>query len=101
MKSELGIGTELEAIFAFDHIDRMPIGNLKDTILSSIIGHENIDFHLTLERKELSDFNEFHFDTADLREELGEDIPLSYPDVYLFLEQMLSEGIKNNKMEEL
>lgn len=100
IESIVGKGTKLTAIFKYDHIDRMPLGNLSDTILTSILGHENIDIHLDM-IKELDDEQklEFKFSTASIRKELG-DIPLSYPDVIKFLDEMLKEGIKKADMEE-
>ena len=43
MASEPGFGTVLTVDFPLDHIDRMPLGNLKDTLLGGIIGHPEVD----------------------------------------------------------
>jgi hypothetical protein len=37
MSSEPGKGTVLTAEFQLDHIDRMPLGDLKETLLSAIV----------------------------------------------------------------
>jgi hypothetical protein len=42
----------------------------------------------------------FHFDTAAIKEELG-DIPLTYPDVIEYIDQSLYEGIQNTNMEDV
>nr|MDK2850678.1 hypothetical protein [Candidatus Cloacimonadota bacterium] len=48
MASEPGFGTVLTVDFVLDHIDRMPLGNLKDTLLGAIVGHPDVDFFINL-----------------------------------------------------
>lgn len=100
IESTVGKGTKITAEFAADHIDRMPLGSIADTILTTILGHENTDLHLNL-IKHKNDGNtlKFKFSTVLVKKELG-DIPLTYPDVITFLNEMLNEGIKNTEMEE-
>ena len=100
IESVIGKGTIITAEFAYDHIDRMPLGSITDTILISIMGHEQTDIHLDLLNQK-ADGNdlEFKFSTALVKKELG-DIPLTYPDVITFLNEMLNEGIKDTDMEE-
>ncbi len=101
MKSKLNKGTEIEAVYKLDHIDRMPLGNLQDTFTSLIIGHSEIDFDLKLRRLFLDESNKkFHFSTRQVKKELG-DIPLSYPDVMLYIQKTLEEGIKKIELEEI
>jgi hypothetical protein len=42
----------------------------------------------------------FYFDTAAIKEELG-NIPLTYPDVIEYIDQSLLEGIQNTNMEDV
>ncbi|MDD2331353.1 MAG: ATP-binding protein [Candidatus Cloacimonetes bacterium] len=98
--SEPGYGTVLRADFELDHIDRMPLGNLKDTLLGSIIGHQEVDYAINLIFRERGMEQTFHFDAAAIKEELGE-IPLTYPDVIEYIEQSLIEGIQNTNMEDV
>lgn len=101
MKSEPGVGTELKAIFELSHVDRMPLGKIGDTMLGCIIGHPEADFHLKLERLMISgEVHEFEFSTAEVKKELG-DIPITYPDVIMYVDSAINEGIKNTKMEEI
>lgn len=100
MQSSLGEGTQLKATFEFNHIDRIPLGNVQDTLISCILGHPEIDFCLTLKTIENEGIIDFAFDTKSIKDEIG-DIPITYPDVITFIEQSICEGIKNNKMEEL
>jgi hypothetical protein len=95
-----GEGTILRAGFAYDHIDRMPLGNVSDTVLSSIMGHPEVEFLLNLKRIELTGEKVFEFSTLEIKEELG-DVPITYPDVILVIDSMLKEGIINTGMEEL
>lgn len=100
MASEPGFGTVLTVDLVLDHIDRMPLGNLKDTLLGVIIGHPDIDFFIQLIYRDRSVEHCFHFDTKAIREELG-DIPLTYPDVIEYIDQSLYEGIQNTNMEDV
>jgi signal transduction histidine kinase len=101
LQSEIGIGTEIETVFQYDHIDRMPLGKLADTFTSVIIGHPEVDFELNLRRIFLHGENKiFHFSSREVKSELG-DIPLSYPDVMMFIQQNIEEGIKKIELEEI
>jgi signal transduction histidine kinase len=100
MRSQLGHGTELMADFQLDNIDRIPLGNIKDTFLGCIIGHPEIDFCITLLHKMNENELEFKFMTSIIREELG-DIPITYPDVISYIDNEINEGIQNTKMEEI
>ena len=98
--SEPGFGTVLTVDFQLDHIDRMPLGNLKDTLLGAIIGHPEVDFTIKLSSYENGIEKSFYFDTTAIKEELG-DIPLTYPDVIEYINQSLLEGIQNTNMEDV
>jgi anti-sigma regulatory factor (Ser/Thr protein kinase) len=100
MASEPGFGTVLTVDFELNNIDRMPLGNLKDTLLGAIIGHPDVDFSINLIYCERGKEQSFHFDTAAIKEELG-DIPLTYPDVIEYIDQSLYEGIQNTNMEDV
>ncbi|HNQ43728.1 MAG TPA: ATP-binding protein [Candidatus Cloacimonadota bacterium] len=100
MASEPGFGTVLTVDLTLDHIDRMPLGNLKDTLLGSIVGHPEVDFFIHLIFKDKGVEQCFHFDTKAIKEELG-DIPLTYPDVIEYIDQSLFEGIQNTNMEDV
>ncbi len=96
MKSEINRGTVIYAEFRLDHIDRMPLGDIGDTLTAVIIGHPETDFQLVM--KIVDDNNgderEFSFDTGEVKKELG-DVPLSHPEVTGFIRNYLSEGISN------
>ncbi|MFO7660292.1 MAG: ATP-binding protein [Candidatus Cloacimonadaceae bacterium] len=100
ISSEPCLGTVLKADFERDNIDRLPLGNLKDTLLGAIVGHQDIDFYINLICRDKGKEQSFHFDTEAIKEELG-DIPLTYPDVIEYIEQSLIEGIQNTNMEDV
>ncbi|MFC1887755.1 ATP-binding protein [Candidatus Cloacimonadota bacterium] len=95
-----GNGTGLHATFQFDHVDRIPLGNIADTMITAIVGHPEVDFNLNLIRRTVrGEELDYTLSTLLIKEELG-DIPLTYPDVIQFLENDIKEGIINTKMEE-
>lgn len=44
LRSKLGKGTIVKAVFRFSHPDRKPIGDINETIRTLIAGHPGIDF---------------------------------------------------------
>jgi len=99
LHSQRGKGTKIDVVMDYDHIDRMPLGNLADTFCSVIIGHPEIDFELELKRIYLSREKVFHFSTIEMRETLGE-IPFTYPDVIRYIQNTIKNGIKKIELEE-
>jgi len=89
--SELGVGTTVTAIFVMSHIDRQPIGNLTDTILSLVSLNPTIDFVI----RYTVDKNEFLFSTQEVKQQLGGDSMISSPAILTFLREYISEHIEN------
>ena len=87
VSSTLGKGTVVTAKFVHSHIDRQPLGDMAETMLSLFTSYENIHFLY----KHKVNQNEFVVDTKELKKVLG-DIPFSAPDVYLWLSEFLKEG---------
>ena len=87
IKSEVGEGTVVTAVFGYSHIDRQPLGDMADTMLGLFTSYENIDF---LYRHKSGD-KIFEVKTAELKEVLG-DVPFTAPEVYLWLSEFLKEG---------
>ncbi len=100
LQSTLNEGTILSACFELDHIDRMPLGNIADTLLGSILGHAEIDYFIALSKTYLSgEISEFILDTREIKSELG-DIPITWPDVIQYLNELIIQGVKNTILEE-
>ncbi len=99
--SEKSLGTRINAVFQYNHIDRMPIGKLADTLLNSIMGHQEVDFIIDLRSTYLNGIeNSYTFSTQEVKKEIN-GIPLTYPDVYLFIQSNLNEEIKKIKLEDI
>jgi len=93
--SELGKGTKVTATFGLNHIDRPIMGDLVGTLLILICSSEEINYvfkHKTLSGK-------FEIDTREIRQTL-ENVPISNPEVRLFLKEMLQENLEQIQISE-
>ena len=81
-------GTVVRASFFKNHIDFTPTGDLVSSVTTLIQGHPDTDF---LFRHSLPDGNTVELDTRELREVLGDDIPLNSYDVIKWIEGSLRE----------
>lgn len=81
-------GTVVTARFFKNHIDYTPLGNIIDTVCTLIHGAENVDFLFSHAYGEQT----VMLSTREMREMLGEDIPLSSPEVLAWAREYLTEG---------
>jgi hypothetical protein len=88
LESTLGKGTTVTATFQHSHINRMPLGDLPNTILSLVVGNPKVDFVY----RHILDERSFEFDTRPIKAELG-DISLSEPTVIEFLRREISDSL--------
>jgi anti-sigma regulatory factor (Ser/Thr protein kinase) len=88
--SELGVGTKVFVRFQLDHIDRMPLGNLENTILTLFIGYQEIHWIF----KYQIDDSVFEFDDQPIKQEL-EGVSLTDPSVLKFIREYLEQGIQD------
>ncbi len=86
--SNQGSGTKICATFRLSHIDRMPYGNITETMISLIVANPEIDIRY----EQTVNGNTFCLNTADVRRELGE-VPIQTPPVISWLRDYLGEGI--------
>ena len=84
-------GTVVTATFHKNHIDCTPLGDVVSSITTLIQGHPDRDFLFTHKTEE----REVALDTRELREVLGEDVPLNTYDVIKWIEDYLSEQYLN------
>jgi len=91
IKSKIGEGTVITAVFVLNHIDRQPIGNLTETIITLVTLNTEIDFDIRYR----VDGNEFAFSTLEVKEMLGEDASLNAPAIVIFLTEYIKEHIEN------
>ena len=85
--STLGVGTTLAARFYAGHIDCPPVGNMGETISLVLQGAPELE----LRYSHRVDGQVFHFDTAQIRAQLGEGISLALPEVALWIRDYLQE----------
>ena len=90
LSSVPGEGTKIGASYRFSHIDRPPLGDMAQTMLTLCVCNENVGFVLRYAR----DDKEFLFDTREIRLALGEGIPFRTPEVMEWLKAYLVEGIE-------
>lgn len=88
IKSEKGVGTAISATFVIDNIDREPLGNLADTMVTLLSDEKPTEFLLRVE----VDGNKFEFDTRELKAQL-DGISVCEPEVLIFVRDMINENI--------
>ncbi len=80
-------GTEVTAFFYKTHLDFTPLGDVISTVVSLVQGSPEVDF---LFRHTFPD-HEVELDTREIREVLGDEVPLSSPDVLVWIRETLRE----------
>lgn len=88
IKSQLGVGTEIDATFKHSHIDRVPLGNMTETIITIIMANTDMDLIYT------HDINgsKFTLNTRDIKKTLG-DLPINNMDVIMWLKGYIHENL--------
>ncbi len=94
--SKEGEGTRIEVELQHSHIDRMPLGDLAETLLSLIVAHPEVNWMLNYKviRKDQKTPLSFVFDDRPMKEIL-DGISLCEPEVLLYLRNTLNEGIRS------
>lgn len=89
ISSTQGVGTKVVASFRRDHIDRVPLGNMADTILTMVMSFGLAD--LIYEH----DYNNqlFVFNTQEIKATLEVE-SLNEPDILNWIREYVSEGLK-------
>jgi hypothetical protein len=90
IESYPGKGTRVRATFQHSHIDRKPLGNIRDTLITLMIGHPQVDL-LYEHRKEDQIFS---LDTREIKADL-EGIPLNNPQVIASLRTLIGSGLED------
>ncbi len=84
-------GTVVVAVFHKKHIDFTPMGDIVSTVTTLIQGSPEIDFVFLHSLAE----SRVELDTRQMREMLGEDIPLSAPEIIRWIASYLTEQYDN------
>lgn len=90
IRSQVGVGTALEATFQRSHIDRAPLGDMTSTLLSFVLGGR-CDLHYAHRVCGPKGDRVFELQTADIKAELG-DVPLSHRQVREWLREYIVDG---------
>ncbi len=88
--SEKNEGTKIIAAFLINHIDRLPIGEIGETLITAILSNPQISFILELN----SEKGFFRLDTYEAAKTLG-NANITEFDVLKRLKEYIDEGIKN------
>ncbi len=94
LESQLGHGTMLSAVFERSHIDRVPLGNMADTIMAMVMANPEgeLVYHHAFNG------NAFVMDTREMRNALG-DVPLDDVAVLLWIKEYVAEGLSEIGVE--
>ena len=87
LSSELGKGTTVEATFQLSHVDRMPLGNMGQTLALLAGSNPDIEFVYQLNR----DADIFEFDTREIKD-LLDGVSINTPDVIVYMESYINEN---------
>lgn len=87
IESTVGSGTKIYTSYIYSSIDRMPVGNINETVSMLIRMNPDIDFVYTHTFNEKS----YSLDTRELREQL-ENVPLDTPEVIDWINDYLTEN---------
>ena len=91
--SQPGEGTNVSAVFQYDHLDRAPLGNLTETLVTLIVCNPGVRF---LYRHSLND-RTFDFDSEDARS-LPCGAPVALPQTVERLKSYIKQGIDGLSM---
>ncbi len=87
--SQQGKGTEVKAEFGFNHIDRLPTGDIAGTLALTVSSYPQIDFlyeHTTPK-------GTFIFDTVEIKETL-DGLSITNPHVIAFMKDLIHDNLK-------
>lgn len=92
--SQPGRGTEVIAGFRLSHIDRRPLGDIAETVVTLILGHPEVEFLFS----GAWDGREVELDTRELKREL-EDVPLTHPSVLNWIRQQIRTAVTGGEAD--
>jgi hypothetical protein len=93
--SQLGVGTKVVALFKRDHIDRAPLGNMADTIVTMVMSFGVAD----LMYKHYYNDQTFAFDTHEIKETLEVE-NINDPEILQWIREVIIDGLEEIMEEE-
>lgn len=95
IESTVGVGTTTTAVFKPSSVDMIPLGDINGTINMLVMMNPGLDFLYPRRYQSAGgERREFDLDTRELRQVLGEDVPLNMPDVTQWVKEYLEENTK-------
>ncbi len=88
VESILGKGTKVTAIMQYNHIDRLPIGDMPSTLTTLILAKPEIEYYY----KHIYNEKDFIFDTKEIKK-LLEGAPISDLEIIHWIGNYLKENI--------
>lgn len=92
IQSTQGKGTEVDVMFRYNHIDRLPTGDIAGILALTVSSYPTIDFIYTHNTPD----GTFIFDTIEIKDTLG-DLPISNPKVIAFMKDLISDNLEEIK----
>ena len=89
LESKPGEGTRMKTVFGYNHIDRLPLGDMAGTLTILIGANPGIRFIY----RHNTPLSEFEFDTVEVKQEL-EGVPINHPDILKALKELIEENLK-------
>ncbi len=99
IRSAPGRFTEVCATMRLDHIDRPPLGNITDTLISIMVGHPSLDLYCVIKYNE----QKYEFDTRLVKEALDgleAEVYLGSPEILQLLGDDITQGITDVGLED-
>jgi Histidine kinase-, DNA gyrase B-, and HSP90-like ATPase len=90
--SDLGKGTEVEALFVYNNIDRIPLGDMAGTIVILASANPLIEFVYS----HTVNGEQYIFDTREIKEALDE-VSISDVHIFKYLKEMINENLQEIK----
>ena len=89
ISSEVGKGTVVTAVMQYDHIDRLPIGDMASSMCVLIQANPTVDFIYTHRYNDQA----FILSTREIKETL-EDVPINELEIVEWLKQYITENLQ-------
>jgi hypothetical protein len=90
--SDYGKGTEVEALFVYNNIDRIPLGDMAGTIVLLASANPLIEFVYTHTVNSV----QYIFDTREIKEALDE-VAINDVHIFKYLKEMINENLQEIK----
>jgi hypothetical protein len=89
VESQVGVGTTVQAVFRYNHIDRAPLGDMSDTVITMIMSFGTAELLYT----HRYNGKEFVLDTREIKAILEEDSLMNDPEVLNWIRGYVADGL--------